>query len=802
MTIITAQEGSEGTNIQPLFRPGIVIFTGSSGEQVYEHLKSLLLSLDLAEPLRHSIGIIKVMQSQNLEMLAHYWFVNHIFTGEKTSLKDIDTKPSRFNDVLEQVKQEINQSMLSLRDIGYKEASRKPPLVYIIGNSANAVLSHILQEVQIKLPGAEIFYVLYSDTSETIEAPALDWRQRIRPTFCYLYEYHSHSPYTPDFCHYTIAQSLYTLLTTDIPSRSKIAHHDDASSESTQQSIPLFGTMSTCLITSPFEAAKEVCKYYIASQLVIRWKDISVNNDAAKLLQEQATDDTEIFRGLIGVSSFTLPNSKQVDAEVKATFKKSAETSQTSSRASRWEEVLSKLAHEAFEEWKKSTIETWQKNEGEFHERWKIRLNTIWVGDQGPTSAQKYLDFVDSVLTSKEDDSTNNTLSDSLPTTAPNGDSPKVVLDKHYAQLLTSPTRIVASSVMLAILLLIFLTLLPPLFVWVAFCVSILLYIVMNILYALYHQHKIVTAQSELHQHYKRIYDFKCVQFEEALRQQAIDRLQSEINAWQERYKELQSFSIDVQKLLLEEAEPLAEIFFARTEAKHNVYLGYGTLLLRYSRNTEHNQKPTPLERFAHGLPIRTGTNLSMQENWNKIVYRWMENKSLKLGEEKMQAKTQALQLTTDTIQRATARDTVGLIELNRTERQETTSSSLIVGKPNTENDTIIKPLTLEESQVILSNPELTPESQTIWKFIYEQRLQPLARSLEEELVPTHVFLCGDAHYLTGGQTYLQKLLPDSKVVIVPTALDATVLVAALYQNCRPPTSQFNVLFPLQTNER
>lgn len=817
-----------------------MIFVGASGEQVYASLTSLIRLLGIAEPPSHCIGIMRVegIESKKAQT-AEYWFLSDDFTpGRSTSARMEDvhkaTSPTIEN-ALEQLRLEVlsYNNWQFIREKGYDIIDEKPLQVYIVGGPTNAVLGRVLKIVHEQMPTAEISYVLCPDPPTRHSSPpkatsqigsqipssnALsNEKQHVIPNFCYLYENYNNVPL--ELCYYAAAQALYALLITSVAALDEFS--EAIASTSAHNNSVQSGTMSTCLITSPYEAGKicrDFCDTYLAGELITSWrrdqgafKDPNDNADPASLIsQEQAEMSQAIAEWKNDSLVFLPPNIQEVWAEYSPSNKTFA--------VKQWASSLKALNDKRYTQWKAGVIAARQKQYQNIRDLWQITLQKLWLSyDKGPEVAKAYLDFVKEQIVEFATSLANEPVSLSKPEENIREHLMKE-LKEHYEQIPAKRTHITISLAMLVVTLLMLVTLLPSWLVLLpAAVITVSIYIAVNMLYARHYKKQMSTIQTELINYYDVYYHYHCAQFEYDLLTQEynerINEMINEIESKQQGYIEFTVFTTALQRRWQEKAWELKEQFFNRLTASYDMYLSYGVLLLRVSN--EDYRGATTLENFASTIPVPTLMRDVVRAKWNEHSSAWIKkdapqlivnDSAMNLNEDEvLKAWQEISKLVQSITEKASIDNSVGLYNLNQKESLSLTptkSSTLIVNDVSNRRTDIADLSDLEMDNITLSDEvPLVPDSQIIWRYIREQRLKPLVRFAASNPVPSYIFLCGKAEHLKGVPHYIQTLLPKTKVVIVDIEMVTGVLVAAIYRDSIPPISQLSTLFPEKGQE-
>ncbi len=427
------------TNVERAFRPSIVIFTDPGVEDIYTSLKSIILSLGLVEPLRKCIAMMRTQRTPNTQV-AQSWFASDIFTPPKAPLDDpYQATSSPFAITLELLRQEVlaSHNQQRIEESGYYIPD-KPLQVYVIGDPATDATSRILQTLHAQLPEADICCIVcpsqptrssslilpstHEDRPSAIAVASSQAEQRALANFSYVYE-HRQTKSTimrRELYSYAVAQALYTLLTTSITAHDEFDQAIHANPLST-------GTLSTCLITSPYTEAQNFCDVYLASELVAAWQEknglfTTYNNPLlASSLAQTTFNENATTEQSTGTDVPAQSNSHNTREPViqqiynwpavtdKPTFHliKSNEINKSYKKAHKvfitqeWVKYLFEEGEHHYQAWEKPSKDEWKKRSDELSQLLSKRIEELWLHsnnlsdtDSGPRAVKVLLDTV------------------------------------------------------------------------------------------------------------------------------------------------------------------------------------------------------------------------------------------------------------------------------------------------------------------------------------------------------------------------------------------------------------------------
>lgn len=275
---------------EKFFRPSLVIFVGKMGKVIFSSYRSIISSSGLAEELQNCVGLIQIPEEDDStrnkqgSLQATESFVS--ISNDNA----LEAKP--FPDVLDVVRSRLqqNNNLQQVRNVGYTIPD-KPLQIFIVGDPALTELGIVLRVIRSKLSKAEVYYVLYHPYKTTLgqQAPLpplfskkLDWNKRIIADFCYLYEnWYLDTEISEEQSCYASAQALYALITTGITLQEDFKQAIKRRPK--QSGDQRIGTLSTCMISYPYEAAWQYCNFYYGVGLLDNW----LSSDEAKKAEEE-----------------------------------------------------------------------------------------------------------------------------------------------------------------------------------------------------------------------------------------------------------------------------------------------------------------------------------------------------------------------------------------------------------------------------------------------------------------------------------------------------------------------------------
>jgi len=782
-------------NQQPYFRPGIAIFAQEQDNNIYKHFLSVITSIGIAEPLRQSIGIINVhseaTNTTNSALLVDYWTIKKMSFNQREIKAPTQPNKAPLTKALQALLYDIASagSKDNIEQHGYV-IDNTTPHIFIVGSSSNLMLGKILQQVHLTLPQSPAYYILCSpdNTTNTPEAStfhsAILDQQRIAPNFCFLYKPYVGDPQfgysRPEQHCYAAAQALYTLLVTGITEHQEMKLV--LSSSIVQNRVTHFGTLSTCLITTPGRAVQTFCEYYLVNQFTNWWKKES--KDAAQLPPE-----LQKHLESIDISNNTNPGDifDLSDDSIKQILTTIKPTSSTNHTKANIQEELKKIEEAV----NKRLLTSGNSN-----------MNTIWKlpNDQsidnrnGLRVFQLYLcELKDSLENLPTLDSQNATLHETydrklkevientkphLPTTNATGPTMYIgevstkQLEQHVQQLHQQvpawQVRIALSILIVVIVSLLGFSPQIPVFMWAWFVAIIIIYIVIaNIFYARYCTRQFWRIAEPI---YKALITTRYIQAVYTAKQQEyqtqsenITKIKKEIELQLQRCNEIIDQSTQVGQMNSEnQLEQAKEAFFKRLETLHDVYLTANGYHLTESRVPNDSQTRS-LEDFANSLFIESDRQ-EAQKEWNAFLYQWMEDTSKPIDKNAMEDKAKEIIL----------RRIVKAPELS-----QHSSASIIISMPDVSRR---------------NTSPLNAISTTIWDYIRQNKLARKYASFPTEPQPLSVFLSGREQYLALGQESLQKHFQNVIVSDTEGKNDIGVFVAALYNGAIPDSIDYNTL--------